>query len=55
VSTPRRRYTHPRRRTSPTTRNEKTAGKTMKYITTTKTAGKFYLTIPCNNPDSDTG
>jgi len=25
------------------------------YSTTTKTAGKLYPTIPCNNPDSDTG
>ena len=50
VSTPRRRYTHPRCRTSPTTRNEKTANKTTKYVTTTKTAGK-----PCKNPDSDIG
>jgi len=26
-----------------------------KYVTTTKTAGKLYPTIPCNNPKSDTG
>ena len=55
VSTSRRRYTHRRCRTNPTTRNEKTADKTKKYVTTTKTAGKLYPTIPCNNPDSDTG
>jgi len=27
----------------------------MKYVTTTKTAGKLYPTIPCNNPVSDIG
>jgi hypothetical protein len=26
-----------------------------KYITTTKLAEKLYPTIPCNNPESDTG
>jgi len=59
VSTSRRRYTHPRCRTSPTTRNEKTAdkitGEKTKYITTAKTAGKIYPTVLCNNPESDTG
>jgi len=55
MSTSRRRYTHPRYRTSPTTRNEKTTDKTTKYVTTTKTAGKLHPTIPCNNPESDTG
>ena len=25
------------------------------YVTTTKSAGKLYPTIPCNNPESDTG
>ena len=29
--------------------------KTTKYVTTTKTAGKLYTTIQCNNPESDTG
>jgi len=29
--------------------------KTTKYVTTTKTAGKLYPTIQCNNPESDTG
>jgi len=55
VPTSRRRYTHPRCRTSPTTRNDKPKDKTTKYVTTTKTAGKLYPTIPCNNPESDTG
>ena len=41
VSTPRRRYTHLRCRTSSTTRNEKTADKTKKHVATTKTAGKL--------------
>jgi len=53
VSTSRRRYTHPGCRTSLTTRNEKTTDKKMKYLTT-KTAGKLYLTILCNNPERDT-
>jgi len=34
---------------------KKTADKTTKYVTTTKTAGRLYPTIPCNNPESDTG
>jgi len=34
----------------------KTTDKTTKYVTTTKSAGeKIYPTIPCNNPESDTG
>jgi len=37
------------------TRNEKTTDTTTKYVTTTKTAGKLYQTIPCKNPESDTG
>jgi len=53
---PRRRYTHPRCRTSPTIRNKKkTADETIKYVTRTKIAEKLYPTIPCNNPDSDIG
>jgi len=55
LHTSRRRHTHPRCRTSPTTRNEKTTDKTTKYVTTTKPAGKLYPTIPCKNPESDTG
>jgi len=27
----------------------------MKYVTKTKTAGNHYPTIPCNNPERDTG
>ena len=46
--------THLRCRTSLTTRTEKTTDKTTKYVTT-KTAGILYPTIPCNNPESDTG
>jgi len=33
----------------------KNNGQKTKYVTTRKTAGKLYLTIPCNNPESDTG
>ena len=98
VSTSRRRYTHPRCRINPTTRNEKTSNKNneirvslsdnlinritnlknktktkFNYVrrcqetiqllktypfccsTTTNTAGKLHPTIPCNNPESDTG
>jgi len=55
VSTPNRRYSHPRCRTSPNTGSEKTADKTTKYVTTTKSAGKLYPKIPCNDPESDTG
>jgi len=32
----------------------RTTDKTTKYVTT-KTARKLYPTIPCNNPESDTG
>jgi len=56
MSTSSRRYTHPSCRTSPNTRKEwKNNGQKTKYVTTRKTAGKLYLTIPCNNPKSDTG
>jgi hypothetical protein len=54
MSIPRRRYSHPRCRTSSTTRNEKTTDKTTKYVTATKIEGKFYPTIRCNNPERDT-
>jgi hypothetical protein len=36
-------------------KKKKTADKTTKYATTTKSAGKLYPTIPCNNPQSDVG
>ena len=41
VSTSRRRCIHPRCRTRPTTRNEKTTDKTTKYATTTKLQENF--------------
>jgi len=52
VSISRRRYTHPQ---ILTTRNEKPAGQNNENVTTAETAGKLYLTIPCDNPDSDIG